>query len=203
MNHFLEHWGYTALFVLAVVEAACIPFPSEVTFGFSGSLAAQHQFGIHLVPVMIIGVVGEIIGSFGGYYIGKRGGRPLIDRYGKYVLLSHRDLDRTDKFMEKHGDVAVLFGRMLPLLRSFSALAGGIGEMPLARFGVFTAIGTAIYGVAITSLGYGLGSEWNKIVKGFTWAGIAMAAIVAIVVVVAFLHRFKEVRSGAGQRHDS
>jgi membrane protein DedA with SNARE-associated domain len=204
LQHFLQSWGYLALFLVAVVEAACIPFPSEVTFGFAGAMVALGTSHMNLPLVIVVGVVGEIIGSIGGYYIGKYGGRALIDRYGKYVLLSHHDLDRADRFMERRGDPAVLIGRMTPLLRSFSAIVAGIGEMPFARFMVFTSIGTAVYGVALVSTGYALGSAWNKILKGFTDAGVVVAIIVVIVVAVAIAHRWRSMRADrAGSTVDS
>lgn len=195
LQHFLQTWGYLALFVVAAVEAACIPFPSEVTFGFAGAMVALGTSHMNLPLVMVVGVVGEIIGSIGGYYIGKYGGRAVIERYGKYVLLSHHDLDRVDRFMERRGDPAVLIARMTPLLRSFSAIVAGIGEMPFWSFMIFTSIGTAIYGVAIAATGYALGSAWNKILKGFTDAGIVVAVIVVLAVVVAIAHRWRSMRA--------
>src|SRR5580700_1266081 len=103
MEHFLEHTGYAAIFLIALIEAVCIPFPSEITFGFTAALAAEHRYGFTLGPVIAVAVVGEICGSVIAYFIGRSGGRALIDRYGKYVLLSHMDLDRADQFMSKRG----------------------------------------------------------------------------------------------------
>jgi len=104
VEHFLLSIGYPAIFFLALVEAICIPFPSEVTFGYTGYLASQGK--LSLVAIIVVGVLGEFIGSMIAYAIGRSGGRAIIDRYGKYVLLSHRDLDKTDAFMAKYGDHA-------------------------------------------------------------------------------------------------
>src|SRR5580700_99273 len=99
MEHFLQSWGYAAVFVLALVEAICIPFPSEITFGFAGALAAEGHFS--LAGVILVGVAGEVVGSMVGYAIGRTGGRALVDRYGKYVLISSADIDRAHRFLTK------------------------------------------------------------------------------------------------------
>jgi membrane protein DedA with SNARE-associated domain len=192
--HFLETYGYLAIFLLALVEAICIPFPSEVTFGYPAALAAQGHDGFHLWSVIVVGVAGEICGSMIAYVIGDRGGRPAVDRWGKYVLLSHRDLDRAHGFLEKRGAPAVAIGRMLPVLRAFVSLVAGIAEMPFGRFVIATSIGTAIYGTAVASVGYALGANWHRIVKGFTLAGVAVAVVVAGVVALGIYHRWRQLR---------
>ncbi|HLN17833.1 MAG TPA: DedA family protein [Acidimicrobiales bacterium] len=193
MEHFLLSIGYPAIFFLALVEAICIPFPSEVTFGYTGYLASQGK--LSLVAIIVVGVLGEFIGSMIAYAIGRSGGRAIIDRYGKYVLLSHRDLDKTDAFMAKYGDPAVLIGRMVPLLRAFISLAAGIGEMKVWRFALFSFIGTAIYCSAMAIVGYNLGGEWHKIVKGFTAASIIVLVLAIVAVVVVIWHRWRSMHA--------
>jgi membrane protein DedA with SNARE-associated domain len=195
MEHFLDQYGYAALFLVALVEAICIPFPSEITFGFTAALAAQHKYGFSLAPVIIVAVAGEICGCVIAYFIGKSGGRALIDRYGKYVLLSHADLDRADRFMEKRGVLAVFFGRFIPLIRAVISLIAGIGEMPFWRFLISTAAATAIYGVILGIVGYNLGENWHKIVKGFTYAGLVVGVLVVLVVVFGVFHRLRALRA--------
>ena len=193
MEHFLQNWGYPAVFVLALVEAMCIPFPSEITFGFAGALAAEGHF--NLAGVIAVGIAGEFLGSMVGYAVGRTGGRALVDRYGKYVLISGSDLDRAHRFMERRGDPAVAVGRMLPLVRTFVSVVAGIGEMAVAPFAIFTLIGTAVYSCAIASAGYGLGSGWHKLVKGFTAASFVLLAL-AVLAIAAFLwHRWRVVKS--------
>jgi membrane protein DedA with SNARE-associated domain len=195
MEHFLDQYGYAALFLVALIEAVCIPFPSEITFGFTAALAAEHRYGFSLGPVIVVAVVGEICGCVLAYFIGKSGGRALIDRYGRYLLLSHKDLDRADRFMTDRGELAVFFGRFIPLIRAVISLIAGIGEMPFWRFVVSTSLATAIYGVVISLVGYNLGENWHKIVKGFTYAGVVVAVVVVVVIVLGVIHRLRALRA--------
>ncbi len=109
--------------------------------------------------VIVVAVVAEVLGSLAGYLIGYFGGRPLVDRVGKYVLLTHKDLDRAEAWFDRRGEPFVLFGRFIPLLRSFVSFAAGLGEMAIAKFVVFTVIGCAIWCTALVSLGYSLGQQ--------------------------------------------
>lgn len=195
MEHFLEHWSYAAIFFIALIEAVCIPFPSEVTFGYSAALAAEHQPGFSLVPVIIVAVAGEICGCVIAYVIGRSGGRAVIDRYGKYVLLSHKDLDRTDRFMSERGTLSVFFGRFIPLIRAVISLIAGIGEMPFTRFLISTSAATIIYGTALAIAGYQLGDHWHRIVKGFTYAGLVVGIVVVVAIVFGVLHRLRALRA--------
>jgi membrane protein DedA with SNARE-associated domain len=130
VEHFLDQYGYAAIFFIALVDAIAIPFPSEVTFGFTAALAAQGNYGSSLPGIIVAGVAGEILGCVVAYFIGRSGGRALIDRYGRFVLLSHADLDRADRFMEKRGAPAVFIGRFIPVVRAVISLVAGVGEMP-------------------------------------------------------------------------
>lgn len=193
VEHFLETVGYPAIFLLAFVEAVCIPFPSEITFGYTGALAAEGHFNLALI--IVIGVVGEICGSVFAWWVGKTGGRAVVDRYGKYVLLSKKDLDRTERFMARRGDPAVLIGRMVPLLRAFVSLVAGIAEMTAGRFIVFTSIGTAIYCSTLAVVGYELGHTWHHIVKGFTDTGIVIVILAVLSIAVLLFHRIRTLRA--------
>jgi membrane protein DedA with SNARE-associated domain len=193
VEHFLLNWGYPAVFVLALVEAVCIPFPSEITFGFAGALAAEGHFS--LAGVIGIGLAGEFIGSMIGYAVGRTGGRALVDRFGKYVLISAADLDRAHRFLDRRGDPAVAVGRMLPLVRTFVSLVAGVAEMAVAPFAIFTLIGTAVYAAAIAGAGYGLGSGWHKLVKGFSTASFVLLGLAVVAVAVFLWHRWRVLKS--------
>jgi membrane protein DedA with SNARE-associated domain len=195
MEHFLDQYGYAALFFVALIEAVAIPFPSEITFGYTAALAAQHIGHFTLVGVIVTAVAGEIVGCVIAYFIGKSGGRALVDRYGRYVLLSHKDLDRADEFMDRRGELAVFFGRFIPLVRAVISLIAGIGEMPFVRFLVSTSLATAIYGVVLSLVGYNLGENWHRIVKGFTYAGVVVGVVVVVVIVLGVLHRLRALRA--------
>jgi membrane protein DedA with SNARE-associated domain len=148
--------------------------------------------------VIIFAVAGEICGSVIAYFIGKTGGRALIDRYGKYVLLSHKDLDRADVFMAKRGFFSVFFGRFIPVIRAVISLVAGIGEMNFGRFFASTASATALYGIGVASLGYALGDNFHKYTKGFTYAGLLVVLIVVVVVILGVVHRLRDLREQRG-----
>jgi membrane protein DedA with SNARE-associated domain len=192
MEHFLQTWGYTAVFVLALAEAMFIPFPSEITFGFAGALAAEGHFS--LAGVILVGLAGEFVGSMIGYVIGRTGGRALVERYGKYVLISTNDVDRAQRFMARRGDPAVAVGRMLPFVRTFVSLVAGIGEMAAVPFAIFSLIGTAVYGTAVAAAGYGLGSGWHKLVKGFTDAGFVILGLAVLAIAIFVWHRIRVLK---------
>ncbi len=193
MEHFLASSGYAAVFVLALAEAICIPFPSEITFGFGGALAAEGHFS--LAGVILVGLAGEFIGSMVGFAIGRTGGHALVDRYGRYVLVSPADLDRARRFLASRGDWSVALGRALPLVRTFVSIVAGIAEMSVAPFAVFTLIGTAVYSAAVAGAGYALGTEWHKLVKGFTAAGFVLLGLAVVAVAVFLVHRWRVTKS--------
>jgi len=190
--NFLHHWGYLALVVLTVAEAACVPIPSEVTVGYAGYLASTGR--LDLGAVIVLATVGETAGAFIAYTVGRTGGRALIDRYGRYVLLSSTDLDRAERWFRRRGEWSVGVGRVIPILRTFVALPAGVAEMPVVAFGLLTAVGSLLWIGSLAGAGYVLGSKWNKLTHGFTTAGYVVVAV-AIVAIGAFLaHRWRNVR---------
>ncbi|MGH9017581.1 MAG: DedA family protein [Acidimicrobiales bacterium] len=193
MAHFIHQWGYLALVVLTVAEAACIPIPSEVTVGYAGYLASTGR--LNLAVVIILGTVGETAGAFISYAIGRFGGRAFVDRFGRYVLLSHADLDRAERWFETRGEWSAAVGRVVPLVRTFIALPAGVAEMPLARFGVFTAAGSLVWIGALAGAGDALGSKWNRLTHGFSTAGYVFGALAVIAIAVFILHRWRQVRA--------
>jgi membrane protein DedA with SNARE-associated domain len=196
VDHFLEQYGYFAIFFVAFLESICVPFPAEVTFSFTASLAARGRDGFHLLPIIVVGVAGEVCGSIVAYLIARYGGRTVVERYGRYVLLTPGDLDRAERFMAKHGDPAVLIGRTVPLLRAFVSIVAGLGEMRFWRFVVFSAIGTAIFGTTLAVLGYELGTEWQRLERTLGWAGLALGIVIGVVLVLGLIHRIRNVRAG-------
>ena len=134
MESLLTHHGYLAICLLALLEA-CVPFvPSEITFGFAGVLAHEGHFA--LAGVILLGTLFEFIGSCFSYGLGRVGGRPLIEKLGRRILITPKDLDRAEVFLDGRGEVAVIVGRALPLLRYFVSVAAGIAEMSAARFAI-------------------------------------------------------------------
>ena len=202
MEHFLETWGYLAVFALSFISSMGLPVGSEIAIIYGGVLASgqipNEPHHLLLVVVIVLATLGELLGSLAGYLIGYFGGRALVDRFGKYVLLTHKDLDRADAWFARHGEPLVLFGRFIPLLRSFVSFAAGLGEMAIGKFVVFTVIGCAIWCTALASLGYALGSSYNHVLKAFSYAGYLAAVLAVIAVVILFLHRLRVVREERG-----
>jgi len=194
--NFIHHWGYLALVLLTVAEAACIPIPSEVTVGYAGALAATGR--LNLAVVILLATVGETVGAYIAYVVGRTGGRAFVDRFGRYVLLSHADLDRAENWFERRGEWSVAVGRVVPLVRTFIAFPAGVAEMPPVRFGLLTASGSLVWIGALAGAGYGLGDQWNKLTRGFSTAGYVIGAL-AVVAIAAFLyHRWHQLRA---ERH--
>ncbi len=198
MEHFLESWGYVAVFVLSFISSMGLPVGAEVAIIYGGVLASgqipNEPHHLSLVVVIVVATLAEVLGSLAGYLIGAYGGRPLVDKVGKYVLLTHRDLDRAEAWFARRGEPVVLFGRFIPLLRSFVSFAAGLGEMAIGKFLVFTVIGCAIWCTVLTSVGYSLGSSYNHVLKAFGYAGYVAAVVVVIAVVILFAHRFRVLR---------
>jgi membrane protein DedA with SNARE-associated domain len=193
MQTFLTHAGYLALILFGVVEACCIPISSEITFGFAGVLAAQgHHFSLALV--IIIGSLAELAGSFLAYGVGRWGGRPGVERFGRYVLLTSRDLDRAERFFAGRGAWAVLIIRLIPVLRAFGGLASGIVEVPVAQFAIFNAIGTVIFASVLSSIGYAVGNTFTSVSKDLSIGGYVIAALFILALAGAVLIRLREVR---------
>jgi membrane protein DedA with SNARE-associated domain len=199
MEHFLETWGYLAVFVLSFISSMGLPVGAEVAIIYGGVLASgqvpHEPHHLNLVVVIVVAVLAEVVGSLAGYLIGYFGGRPLVDRVGRYVLLTHRDLDRAEAWFTRRGEPVVLFGRFIPLLRSFVSFAAGLGEMAIAKFILFTVVGCVIWCAALTTVGYELGSSYRHVLKGFSDAGYVLAVLAVLAVVLLFVHRLRVVRT--------
>ena len=190
---FLTHTEILALILFGVVEACCVPISSEITFGFAGVLAAQHGH-LSLPLVIIVGSLAELVGSFISYGVGRKGGRPAVERYGRYALITNRDLDRAERFFAGKGAWAVLIVRLVPVLRAFGGLVSGIVEVPVAQFTMFNAIGTVIFASALSSIGYAVGSAWASVSKDLSIGGYVIVVLVVVAVAAVVVLRLREFR---------
>jgi membrane protein DedA with SNARE-associated domain len=153
--------GYGGVVLLMAIESACIPLPSEVTIPFSGYLVSRGE--MTLWGVALAGAVGCVLGSIVAYYVGAWGGRRLVERYGRYLLVSHRDLDLADRWFARHGDITILVGRLLPVVRTFIAFPAGVARMAMAKFLVYTFIGSFIWCWGLAWVGERLGDHWDSL----------------------------------------
>jgi membrane protein DedA with SNARE-associated domain len=192
MESFLTSAGYAAVVLFGILQAACIPISSEITFGFAGVLAYEGH--LNFAMVIIIGTAAEMVGSYISYAVGWVGGRPLVHKLGRYVLVTQADVDRAERFLAGRGAWAVPVGRMLPFIRAFTSIVAGLVRIPPVRFGVLSLIGTAIYVTVMTSIGYWLGSEWKSISHGLAVAGYVIFALVVIAIVGFVLYRLRQFR---------
>lgn len=157
--------GYAGIILLMAIESACIPLPSEVIMPFSGYLVFTGRFSLFWVATA--GAIGCNLGSVVAYEIGAYGGRPLIEKYGKYILLNRRELDMADRFFRHWGSITVFTGRLLPVIRTFIALPAGIAKMPRLRFHVYTFLGSWPWCFLLAYIGMKLGQNWNTLGKYF------------------------------------
>lgn len=155
----IQHLGYAGVALLMAIESACIPLPSEVIMPFSGYLVSTGELNLWLVA--FAGAGGCVLGSLVAYYIGAVGGRPLIERYGRYILISRHDLDMADRWFDRRGEIAVFVGRLLPVIRTFIAFPAGVARMRLAPFVLYTFIGSYIWSLGLAWIGLQLGDHWN------------------------------------------
>jgi len=162
--------GYAGITILMTLESACIPIPSEIIMPFSGYLVFLGTFS--LWSVIFWGAIGNLIGSVIAYFIGFYGGRPLIEKYGKYILIFHHDLDRAQKWFEKYGTFSIFFSRLLPVVRTFIFLPAGIARMPFWKFSFYTLAGSLPWAFALTYVGVLTGENWSNIeiyFRKFDW----------------------------------
>jgi membrane protein DedA with SNARE-associated domain len=190
--------GLAAIFVLMLLESACIPIPSEVTMLFGGALTAASFAGagneLGFWAVVAAGTIGNVLGSWLAYGAGAMGGRPLVDRFGRYLLIRPHEVDRAHAWFETRGEIAVFVSRLLPVVRTFISLPAGVASMPFWRFSLYTVLGCLPWSLGLTWLGARLGDHWMKveeILRPVAWGIVALLAVGAIVFVV---RRWRQVR---------
>jgi len=209
ITDYVLQYGYLAVFVLMVLESACVPVPSEVTMLFGGALAnaafvaslGQEGEQLNFAVVALVGTLGNLVGSWIAWGVGYRGGRPLVERWGRYVFLRQHELDRAEVWFERHGQAAVLGSRLLPVVRTFISLPAGVARMPFLRFSVFTFIGCLPWTFALTAVGYTLGSQWQVVERYLRPVSYAVAALVLVTAVWWLGRRWSQQRGRARGRH--
>ncbi|MGQ9523840.1 MAG: DedA family protein [Armatimonadota bacterium] len=171
-------WGYGGIVVLMAIESACIPLPSEVIMPFSGYLVSEGRFG--LWQAALAGAVGCGVGSAVAYWVGATGGRAFFERYGRYVLVRRRDLDRADYWFAKYGEAAVFISRLLPVVRTFISLPAGIARMHFGRFMVYSLIGSFPWCYALAYVGLKMGQHWEDVRRYFHGADVVIGILLAV-----------------------
>jgi membrane protein DedA with SNARE-associated domain len=180
----ISKFGYGGILFTMAVESACIPLPSEIIMPFSGYLVTTGE--LTMLGVTLAGAVGNVVGSIVAYYAGMWGGRPFVERYGRYFLVSHRDLDMADRWFQKYGEAAVFFSRMLPVVRTFISLPAGIARMNFPRFVLLTFVGALPWCWFLAYVGVKIGERLEDLRVYFhqfdVVIGLGLAAAVAFFV---------------------
>ncbi len=196
MTSFLAHYGVVAVFVLMAIDAV-FPAASELVMVYGGALASgalTHQvdvLGTHTsgfgayAAVVVAGLLGYQLGAIGGWTIGDRGGRPLLERRGRWFHLTPERLDRADRWFDRWDDWAVPVGRVTPVARSFISIPAGVFEMPFVRYNVLTLLGNAVWCLALAGVGWGVGASYKSFDHGFRY--VEYAVVVGIVALAAYL----------------
>src|SRR3982751_3575236 len=152
--------GYWGVGLLMAIESACIPLPSEIIMPFAGYLVSRGEMNIW--GVALAGAVGCVAGSLVAYWVGMYGGRPLIEKYGRYVLISRQDLELADRWFSRYGEAIIFTSRLLPAIRTFIAFPAGVARMNLTRFVLYTFAGSLPWCLGLAYVGQKLGEQWNK-----------------------------------------
>ena len=191
MQTFISNYGYLAIFVLMLAESACIPVPSELIMTFGGALAAGAVPGTHLnlIGVILAGTAGNVAGSYIAWAVGRYGAEPALrqlaqGRWGRRIGIRAHDIDRGTAWFDRHGNKAVLIGRVIPVVRTFISLPAGIAEMPAVRFGIYTTIGCIPWTAALAVAGYAVGANWESIANAFHGPSYITAAVVLLAIVI-------------------
>jgi membrane protein DedA with SNARE-associated domain len=187
--------GYGGVVLLMAIESACIPLPSEIIMPLAGYLVYQGQFTLH--GAALAGAVGCVVGSIPAYYLGQYGGRPLIERYGRYLLVSHRELDLADRLFQRWGHWVVFAGRLLPVVRTFIAFPAGVARMPMGKFIAYTFVGSYPWCLALAWVGAKLGKSWHTDprFKAFYHRFELVIVVAGVLAVTWFVwHKVREAR---------
>ncbi len=191
--HLIQSTGYLGIFILMTLESALIPIPSEITMPFAGFLAAQGSLSFTLV--VFAGAIGNLMGSLIAYYIGYFLEENVIlknvKKYGKFVLISEHDLEKANKWFGKYGDRIVFLSRLLPAVRTFISLPAGIFEMNIWKFSIYTFIGSLIWSLFLTYIGFYFQSRWNVLEQYFRKFDFLILGVIVILVLLYLNHKLK------------
>ena len=188
--------GWPGVVLLMAIESASIPLPSELVMPLSGWILIQAK-GLspwYTIVAGFYGALGNLLGSLVAYWLGAWGGRPLLERYGRYILITHRDLEQADRWFARYGNWAVFLSRMLPVVRTFISLPAGVARMPLLRFSILTFLGSFPWSLGLAYGGYVLGDNWEALRRGMRPFDIPVLVAVVVLVGFYFYRRVRKLR---------
>lgn len=182
----ISRFGYGGIIVMMAIESASIPLPSEVIMPFSGHLAGKGDF--NLILVTLSGAIGCLLGSMVAYLIGAHGGRPWVERYGRYIFISRKDLDLADRWFSKHGEVVIFLSRLLPVVRTFISLPAGMARMNIPRFALYTFLGSLPWCFGLAYAGVILGENWHALESYFRQFDLLIGIVLLGLIIIFFWH---------------
>ena len=184
----ISNYGYLGILFLMALESATLPVPSEIVMPFAGFLVYS-EGNMSLIGVILVGSIGCSIGSIAAYAVGHYAGRPLILRYGKYILLRERHLVSAEKWFAKYGDKATFIARLLPVIRTVISLPAGIAKMNFKKFVLYSFVGSVPWTAWLAIVGYWLGSEWEEISGWFRGLDIVVVVVGIALIVLWYMRR--------------
>lgn len=201
-SHFVRDAGLPGIFALMAISSACIPIPSEVVMLFAGfAVADPGQSASHhhltMVGIVLAGLLGSMLGSWVTYAIGRGGRLELFERHGAKLHMGPSQIARGDEWFQRHGEMAVLIGRVIPVVRAFVSLPAGVAKMPLGRFTVFSLIGTLPWVIGLALAGHALGGDWTSVRKGFEYVDYVVVALVVVGIAYLVVRRRRARRDPA------
>lgn len=189
---FISKTGYSSVFILMVLESMIAPIPSEAVMPFAGFLIADGKFTF--TAVIFFSTLGSIVGSLISYYIGLWGGRPLIEKFGKYLFLNKHHLDLTEQYFQKKGDITIFISRFIPIVRHLISIPAGMGKMNLFKFCIYTIIGAGLWNTFLAYMGYILRDNWTEIMKYSHTIDMIVLVIFALGSVYLILKFYKNIQ---------
>jgi membrane protein DedA with SNARE-associated domain len=186
---FIENIGYAGVFILMILESMIMPVPSEAVMPFAGMLIDNGQFT--LTGVIFFSTLGSIVGSLISYYLGYYGGRPLVERWGKYLLLNKHHLDVTEKYFNKRGELTIFISRFIPIVRHLISIPAGTGKMNIWKFIIYTVVGAGMWNTFLAYIGMVLKDNWKEVLKYSSTIDIVVIALLALLFVYTFMKLFK------------
>ena len=189
---FIAHYGYGAIILLMGLESCNIPIPSEVILPYAGFLISQRHLNFHLAA--LAGALGCLLGSWLSYFLGQKVGRPFLWSQGKWLLISHKDIDQADKFIKRYGSTTYFFSRLLPVVRTFISFIAGVSEGNFLKFSIYTFLGSWVWSYFLVYVGIKLGDHWEALRPLWDKFQIAIIALILLAITWHIIRVFKQSR---------
>jgi membrane protein DedA with SNARE-associated domain len=181
----IGQWGYPGIVILMALESSFFPFPSEVVIPPAAYLAATGKMNIE--AVIVSGIVGSLLGALFNYWLALKFGRPFFEKYGRYLLISRRSLEKADRFFERHGHISTFVGRLLPGIRQYISLPAGLARMNIFMFCAATAFGAGAWVLVLAAMGYWFGRNEQLVLQNLHWMTVALVIVCSVLVLFYWL----------------